>query len=98
MKKQARIKFDVIVPIADEEKLPSGAIRMFPKVYTNFKEILAQMLSDGVSSKSFKDFSATLEGYCQLDILAKAGVQFTPLTTEEALKIEDCTIEEVEDD
>lgn len=95
--KQARISIDVVVPIADEVRNPDGSITMTPKVYTNFKNTLRDVFREKVKDMTFEDLDTLLESYVGLSTLERAGVPFQPLTTEEALKLKDCVIEEVDE-
>lgn len=92
--KQARISVDVVVPIADDEELPGGKTRITPKIHVSYRETVKQMIHEK-AHLPLGDLDTLLEVYVGLSLLKEAGVSFQPLTTEEALKINNCIIEEV---
>lgn len=96
--KQAKIKIDVTVEIRDVEENLDGSKTAPARVYTNFKETLADLLFEaGEAHREREGFNKILEQYVYLRILDEVGVPFTPLTTEEALKLKDCEIVEAEE-
>lgn len=95
--KQANVRLNVIVEIRDEQENPDGSKTVPLRIHANFKNTLKDMIKESKDRYS-KGFDDLLDRYVDLCILGAAGVPFTPLTTEEALKLEECTIEEVRND
>jgi len=95
--KQAKIRLNVIVAIEDKVKHPDGHITAPIRIHRDFKDTIRELIWDKAIAKDMKAFSSLLEEYVKFSILDMVKVPYTPLTTEEALKLKDCEIEEVGD-
>jgi len=95
--KQAKIKVVVIVEIRDVVEKPGGGKTVPIRIYANYKNTLKDLIKEAKDRYS-EGFDKLLDSYVDLCILEISGVPFTPLTTEEALKLKDCEIEEVSHD
>ena len=95
--KQAKIKVDVTVEIVDDEDMPDGSKVCRPRVHTNFKGTLADLLFEaGEAHRDREKFGKLLDNYVYLAVLEIADVPFHPLTTEVALELQNCEIVEVD--
>ena len=88
--KTAKIRMIVAVPIVDDVELPDGRKRYAMKLHTNYVNTVADLLRESKGDR----FDRLLASYVDLRILEMVGVPFQPLTTEAAMKIKDCEIEE----